>query len=209
MKAHCRSQQKPPVYLLSSRKSPTFGNGFRSQALFLMEVHRAKARGDQNTGYPHAGCEGSLAMWFVPMEGPMEANTAQGRQAEPGLSQHQLRQHGPFQSTPWFTHLTPPRDPAAALAHPPVRSATPAGSTLLPGRLPLCQQTTKKPFSSHQPRPALRSWQAGQRLSRGKVGLHGRSPFPTVLLPLPDPLALPSPPGASDHRRTVSLNPLA
>lgn len=144
----------------------------------------------------------------------METNTAQSRQAESELSQHQLRQPCPFQSTLWFTHLTPPRDPAAVLACPPVPSTIPAGSNLLPCRLPLSHQTTKKPFSSHQPRSPLHSWQAGQGLSQAPLPqcwgiLHGRSPFPTVLLPRPDPQALPSPPVASDHRRTVSLNPPA
>lgn len=108
-------------------------------------------------------------MWFVPMEGPMETNTAQSRQAESGLSQHQLRQPCPFQSTLWFTHLTPPRDPAAVLAYPPVPSTIPAGSNLLPCRLPLSHQTTKKPFSSHQPRSPLHSWHAGQGLSQAPL----------------------------------------
>lgn len=40
-------------------------------------------------------------------------------------------------------------------------------------------------------------------------GSHGRSYFPALLLPHPDPLALPSPLVASDHKRTVSFNPPA
>lgn len=38
---------------------------------------------------------------------------------------------------------------------------------------------------------------------------HGRSLFPALLLPLPDPLALPSPLVASDHKRAVSFSPPA
>lgn len=143
----------------------------------------------------------------------MEANSAQGEHAQSAISQRQSRQRCPFQSTPWFAHLMPPSQPMQqSLPHPPTPHTTSGGSSPLPCRIPVSHQTMKRPFcipSSWARLTLMEALPGSPSPVPGKAGSHGRSPLPSFLLPPPDPLALPSPPVASDQRRTVSLNPPA
>lgn len=100
---------------------------------------------------------------------------------------------------------------ATVLACPPVPHTTLGGSILLPCRLAVLHQTMKSPFGIPSALDGLVLMAGWPEALSGcpSPGPHGRSFFSALLLPLPDPLALPSPLVASDHKRTVSFNPPA
>lgn len=137
------------------------------------------------------------------MEGPIEPNAGQSKQAQSAVSQCQSRQQCPYQ----FAHLMCPtqtmrqslltlpflirweQPPSLRTAH-----VTPSHKEDILYLISLGQPVPKALPSSSSPEPR-------------KAGPCGRSPFPALLLSPPDPLALSSPPVASDQRRTISLNP--
>lgn len=106
---------------------------------------------------------------------------------------------------------------AAGLAHTPVPDNTSGGSSLLPSTQPMSFLPGHKEsiwFPSAQTRLVRMAGQmdafpGSPSPVLEKSGPQERSLLPSLLLPPPEPLALPPLPVALDQRRTVSLNPPA